>query len=388
MRKQDPQLPAGMIKRNRVYYANFRFKGQHVRKALSPDLRVACEMLAELRHRQYRRSVGDIDNDYPFAKLVDEWLRSRSQELGAKSILRYRQNLNNIQRLVCCESVADLNLDVIEDFRYERLQETYHGKPIKPQTVNKDVSALGTMLGWAIERGKIGKNPIVGISKLREYPRESRALEPEEVQALMECSTEFWRRIWYAYFTTGTRKMELANSLFTDVDWKLKELVIRASYAKNSRERRIPIDDRLFEIMLQQRETAQQRLPGKWSDQRTTDRIRERFTKQHVFVTTANTPLGGNVYREFKSSCARAGINLTTKDSEGRVVDVVCLHSTRHTFASNLILNGADPRSVQKLLGHRTLDMTMKIYTKLFAGQRRSAISKLSIAEGLTFTNE
>jgi len=388
MTKQNPQLPAGLIKRNRVYYANFRFNGEHVRKALSPDLRVACEMLAELRHKQYRRSVGDIDNDYPLAKLVDEWLRSRSQELDVKSIVRYRQNLNNIQRLVCCESVADLNLDIIEDFRYERLQETYHGEPIKPQTVNKDVAALSTMLRWAIERGKIGKNPINGISKLREYPKESRALEPEEVHALMDCSTEFWRRIWYAYLTTGTRKSELANSLFTDVDWTLRELVIRASYAKSSRARRIPIDDRLFEIMLRQRENAQQRLPGKWSDQRTTDRIRELFTKQHVFVTTANTPLGGNVYREFRSSCKRAGINMTTKDAEGRVVEAVCLHSTRHTFASNLILNGADPRSVQELLGHRTLKMTMKVYAKLFAGQQRNAISKLSIAKGVTFTND
>lgn len=388
MGKKNSQLPSGMIQRNKVYYANFRFKGEHVRTALSPDLRVACEMLAELRHRLYRRSVGDIDNDYSLEKLVKEWLRSRSQELQPRSILRYQQNLNNVLRLVDCNSVADLNLDVIEDFRYERLQEVCNGKPIKPQTVNKDVAALSNMLSWAVERKKIGTNPIDGLSKLREYPKESRALEPEEVEALMNCSTDFWRRIWYAYLTTGTRKMELANSLFTDVDWKLRELIVRATYSKNCRERRIPIDDRLFEIMLQQKENAKHRKPGKWADERTTQRIRERFTQRHLFVTTANTPLGGNVYREFKASCKRAGIDLTTKDSEGRVVEVVCLHSTRHTFASNLILNGADPRSVQQLLGHRTLALTMKIYTKLFAGQQRSAISKLSIAKGITFTNE
>lgn len=388
MGKKNQNLPSGMIQRNRVYYANFRFKGEIVRKALSPDLRVASEMLAELRHRLYRRSVGDIDNDCPLEKLVDEWLKSRSQELRESSILRYRQNLGNILRLTDCESVADVNLDVIEDFRYERLQEYSNGKPVKPQTVNKDVAALSTMLTWAVKRGKIGTNPIIGISKLREYPKASRALEPGEVKALMNCSTDFWRRIWYAYFVTGVRKMELANLLFTDVDWKLREVIIRASYSKNSGERRIPIDDRLFEIMLQQKEDAKYRKPGKWANKETTERIRERFTQQHVFVTTANTPLGGNVYREFKASCKRAGINLTTNDSEGRILEVICLHSTRHTFASNLILNGADPRSVQKLLGHRTLDMTMKVYAKLFAGQERSAISKLSIAKGITFSND
>lgn len=387
-RSKNPKLPTGMIKRGRVYYANFRFQGKPIRKRLSPDLRVAEEMLAELRHKQYRRSVGDISNDYGLKDLMEEWLRSRSQAIGQTTILRYRQNLNNVLRLVPQESVAGLNLEVIEDFRYERLQETCHGKPIKPQTVNKDVAALCTMLNWAVDRKKVGFNPIKKLSKLKEYPRDSRALEPEEVKALMECSTEFWRRVWYAYLASGTRKMELANSLFTDVDWKQRVLIVRPGYAKNSRERRIPLDDRLFEIMVKQKENAKSRQPGKWSDEKTTRRINELFTQRHIFVTTANTPLGSNVYREFKAACKRAGISLTTTDSDGRVIDVVCLHSTRHTFASNLIINGADPRSVQQLLGHRTLDMTMKIYAKLFASQQRSAISKLSIAKGMTFFND
>lgn len=385
---KNPKLPSGMIKRGRVYYANFRVEGELIRRRLSPDLRVAKEMLAGLRHKLYRRSVGDISNDYEIKALMEEWLRSKSQEIGDKSALRYRQNLNNVIRLVHHESVAGLNLQVIEDFRYERLQEIWNGKPIKPQTVNKDVAALCAMLNWAVERKKIGFNPLKGISKLKEYPRESRALEQEEVEALMECSTDFWRRVWYGYFATGTRKMELANSLFTDVDWKQRELIVRPGYAKNSRERRIPLDDRLFEIMVRQRELAKSRKPGKWSDERTARRICELFSKRHIFVTTANTPLGGNIYREFKAACKRAGISMTTTDGKGQTIDVVCLHSTRHTFASNLIRNGADPRSVQQLLGHRTLDMTMKIYAKLFAGQQRTAISKLSIAEGLTFFND
>ena len=63
-------------------------------------------------------------------------------------------------------------------------------------------------------------------------------------------------------------------------------------------------------------------------------------------------------------------------------VEVVDLHSTRHTFATDLIMNGADPRTVQTLLGHKTLDMTMKIYAKTFMEQRRTAVAKLSYGGG------
>ena len=385
---RDPNWPSGMTKRGRVYYANFRFEGELIRERLSPDLTVAKEMLAELRHRLYRRSIGDIGNDYSLSKLTEEWIRSISQKLKPKTVLRYQVNLNNVLRLVPSDSVASLNHDRIEDFRFLRLQESIGDREIKPQTINKDVAALSNMFNWAVERKKIGSNPVIGLSKLPEFPRESRALEPEEVDAILKCTSEHWRRVFYAYFTSGTRKMELANAVFSDVDWKSRELIVRAGNSKNRRERRIPLDDRLYEIISQQKENADQRKPGKWSDAKTTRRIAELFSKRHIFVTTANTPLGGNVYRAFMSACKRAEISIATPDSDGEIVEAVSLHSTRHTFASNLILNGADPRSVQQLLGHRTLDMTMKIYAKLFDGQKRSAISKLSIASDLTFKNE
>ena len=184
-----------MIKRGRVYHSNFRFKGKLVRGRLSPDLSVAKEMLTELRRRLYRNSIGDVSNDYKLEKLSLEWLRSASQRLNEKTVLRYKQNLSNIQRLVRGSTVADLNHDVIEDFRGVRLREKVRGVNVKPQTVNKDVAALINMLNWAVERGKIRSNPIVKISKLPEHRKESRALEAEEVEALLLNSSDHWRRV-------------------------------------------------------------------------------------------------------------------------------------------------------------------------------------------------
>jgi hypothetical protein len=54
----------------------------------------------------------------------------------------------------------------------------------------------------------------------------------------------------------------------------------------------------------------------------------------------------------------------------------------RRTFATNLITSGADPETVRELLGHQTLEMTMKIYTKIRNQTRRQALAKLPYGYG------
>ncbi len=58
------------------------------------------------------------------------------------------------------------------------------------------------------------------------------------------------------------------------------------------------------------------------------------------------------------------------------------MHSLRRTFATELIEGGADPKSVQELLGHRTLEITMRLYAKVRRGTKRQAIGRLSYGQG------
>ena len=79
---------------------------------------------------------------------------------------------------------------------------------------------------------KIVSNPIKGLKNLPELKKESRPISVQEAKQILEHSNEFWRRIWYAYFATGLRKMELANLLFTDNDWGAREIVVRGTCPK------------------------------------------------------------------------------------------------------------------------------------------------------------
>src|SRR5205823_5184797 len=78
--------------------------------------------------------------------------------------------------------------------------------------------------------------------------------------------------------------------------------------------------------------------------------------------------------------CKRANIETRTNDAQGNLVEHVGLHSLRRTFATNAIVNGADPNSVREILGHKTLEMTMKIYAKVKGATKRQAVGKLSYA--------
>lgn len=374
---QERKMPEGMWKRGNVYYARFRCDGELNRQRLSPDFRTACEMLADLRSAAYRQGQGEISNERALEALRMDWMRSIKQTLKPSTLKRYRQNLDNVFRLLPVRLASQLDFDVIEDFREARLEEG-----VSPQTVNKDVGALHAMLSWSVERKKIGSNPITGIKPLQTNPKEARALRPEEIDRLLENASSHWRDVWYAYLTTGLRKMELSRLQFSDIDWSSNELTVRAAGAKNKTERRVPIDQELMRIIRRQREEADARQAISRAGVATTDIIRDRVTSKHVFVTTTNTPLGGNLYREFMRACERAGIETRIVDAEGRIVEIIDLHSLRHTFASDLIRNGADPRTVQTLLGHKTLEMTMKIYATVFPEQKREAIAKLSYGEG------
>jgi integrase len=266
-------------------------------------------------------------------------------------------------------------------YRQARLE-----KGTSPRTVNKEVGALSTMLNWGVDPAKlIGSNPIGGIPPLpHDHPKDGRTLSDDEVRRLLEKSKQPWKDIWYAFLVTGLRKDELAGLTFRDIDWEAREIIVRGGVAKNHRERRVPIDAGLWDILRCQEAGRQERQPGTGRTPKIAARVRERFSREHVFVNTQNTPLThrSGLYAAFMRSCAKASIQTRTFDAEGRLVEHVDVHSLRRTFATSLIVGGADPKSVQELLGHRTLEMTMKIYTKIKSQNKRQALGKLAYGKG------
>jgi integrase len=374
------KLPEGMYQRGRHYYADFYAGGRRVRKKLATDLDAAKAILVELRSRAHKADFDLLDNDYPLAQLKDEYLRHCKQALGEATEARYRRALEVILPRLPVTRACQLSVGLVLDFRKERL-----GDGVGPGTVNIEVAALNRLLRWGVDPARlIGSNPIARVKPLPHLrPKDGRALEPAEVRALLDASPQRWRDVWYCYLVTGMRLNELTRLTFDDIDWEARELIVRAHKAKGKRERRIPTDDGLWDILKRQEAGRAERTPST-----TVNRGRalaDFFSARHVFVSRHSTPLSRTaVYEALLRYCDKAGIPVQTLDGEGLPLEHVDVHSLRRTFATELIVNGADPKSVQELLGHKTLLLTMKLYAKVRPQNKRQAVARLSYGQGVT----
>jgi integrase len=195
------------------------------------------------------------------------------------------------------------------------------------------------MLRWGVRQKKIGSNPLAELEPLpHDNPKEGRPLTNDKVKRLLERSPQPWRDIWYAYLVADMRKMELANLTFPDIDWQNRELIVRGSKSKNKKERRIPMDSGLEEIIAKQEAGREASKPGKGKTAKLTAKTQVRFSKDHVFVSTQNTPLthSSGLYAAFMRCCKLAGIQTQTCDANGRLVEHMDVHSLRRTFRHQL----------------------------------------------------
>jgi integrase len=242
--------------------------------------------------------------------------------------------------------------------------------------VNRTVGTLKNMLNKGVQWRRIGTNRIADLKPLRhDSPTKvRRSLSVEEAQAVFACSPDWLRPIWRTFMTTGMRRAELVNLKFRDVDFGRRVLVIPASTAKNHQAREVPLDDELLAEIVARREAAKKRQPVPGKSPRQTRQQLAKFSREHVFVTQANTPLNTNLLKRFYAVCKRAGIEGA---EPGGSVD---LHSLRVTFITLSIEHGGSPKAVQAIVGHRSLVMTMGIYAKATDKAKREAVGVLPFA--------
>ncbi|MBW3599058.1 MAG: site-specific integrase [Planctomycetes bacterium] len=365
------KLPDGLWERNGVYYARFRAGGRLIRKRLSTNLDAAKELLNEMKARADRADFGLLDNDFSLTELRDEWLRHCDQTLRPSTVKRYRENLANIlegESAVPATRVSQITAAVIVVYRQDRL-----AKDASPRTINMEVGALSTMFNYGAEHRFIGSNPLAKIKPLPNDTKRKnrRALTVEEATAIFEHSSAYLRPVWRMFCSTGIRREELVELRFSDIDFAGRCIVIRAGMAKSRKTREIPLDDELMAMLTDLRDRAKDREPVEGVTPWHTERQLRNFSRDHVFVTTANTPLKNNLLEKFYAVCRRAGIDGA---EPGGGVDI---HSLRGTFATLTIDGGASPKAVQAILGHSTLAMTMNIYAKATESAKRDAIASL-----------
>ncbi len=212
----------------------------------------------------------------------------------------------------------------------------------KAATVNRYKALLSLTFRIALENGKVQNNPVRLVRRLREDNAVIRYLKKEEepkLRAQIEpAHPERWAMIVFA-LNTGLRAGEQFGLRWKDIDLEHNQL--RLALTKNGSSRYIPLNAPAIQALRTVRESP--------------DGSGLVFPQQPYRMW-------------FEIALKAAGIGGFT------------WHCLRHTFASRLVMAGVDIRTVAELMGHRTLQMTMR-YAHLAPEHKAAAVAKLESPE-------
>jgi site-specific recombinase XerD len=288
--------------------------------------------------------------------------RDRSQ----KTIENYDHYLEKFFKWSKVKSAGDITEDLVRRYRLwlNRFLDKKE-KPLKKITQNYHIVALRSFLKY-LAKCDIKTLPAEKIELGKTVRREVEFLESEEVDRIFEAAVGADlkslrdRAILELLYSSGLRVSELTNLNRDQVNLKTQELSVRG---KGGKSRVVFISDRA--------KNALERYLDKRSDVDPAVFARigiKRLEKKKNADNLRLTPR--SIQRIVKYYATKAGI---VKD--------VHPHTLRHSFATDLIANGADIRSVQEMLGHSSVTTT-QIYThvtnkqlkevhKAFHGKRR-----------------
>lgn len=203
------------------------------------------------------------------------------------------------------------------------------------------ISVLRGFYKFLMVDGHNTKNPAENLDvpqKGQYLPKFLNQAEIESLLAAPDVSTETGLRdkaILELMYSSGLRVSEVVTLQINDIDL---DAGILTCTGKGSKTRRIPVGSSAVEWL---------------KSYLALRRKKEDIEVQNLFVTPSNAPLN------------RQGIFLFIKEYAAKCgLADVSPHTLRHSFATHLVQNRADIRSVQQMLGHADISTT-QIYTHM-----------------------
>jgi integrase len=224
------------------------------------------------------------------------------------------------------------------------------------KTINNHLTVLRKMLAVAIAWERLNTAPP--IKWLKPPPPEFDFLTYDETTRLIEAAEAEWRTMITVAARTGLRLGELLALSWTDVDLEAGRLFVRRAVARGIVG--TPKNGRSREVALSQQATA----------------ALEAHPRRSLLVFS--DPEG----KMLTKGATKAPLANALKRAQLRHIG---WHALRHTFASHLVMRGAPIKAVQELLGHSTIEMTMR-YSHLSPDARRDTVRLLDVKETLTLT--
>lgn len=344
-----------------MYSARILINGNRVQKYFK-KLQDCRKWIADA---QFDKEQGNIVTNEK--QTMDAWYQYWIDEVKGNNIkLTTKNYYNNIYRLYISPVIGN---KYIGDIRPIDCQNVLNNLIDYSQSIMHNSRIVMYMVfESADEYGLISENPVKkNVTAKGNDSVKREALTVEEQTAFVETAKyyEHYNQI-ALILQTGLRIGEVIGLKWDDIDFKNKTLKVRRTMyivkgqfvestpKSKSGEREIPLTEEAVRILKNQKRKCDERkiVTVKWAG--------------FVFLSKQGNLIRNKAYSvSIFRICDKCGIRRISP------------HVLRHTFATRCIESGMTPKTLQVILGHSTINMTMNIYVHVTETQKQKEMKNI-----------
>jgi len=224
-------------------------------------------------------------------------------------------------------ATTDKSLQQVSWREVDRFIEQQHRQGLAPTTINRRLKAIKRFFDHQLEQERLLTCPVKPSHFVKEAKPLPKKLSQEQIKKLFaKVRNPLDRALFLLMLRCGLRVSEVAHLKLTDIDWEQKALVVEQG--KGRKDRRVYVSDDALRSLKECLQIRPRCVPGDyvfWNQKR------------------QNKPLGIKaIQKKMERTAKAAGVKASC-------------HSLRHTFASNLLEEGAEVISIKEFLGHESI---------------------------------
>lgn len=352
---------------NGTYCARFIDRFGKRKSKRSKKLQEVRQWLADATYINEHSDIEQATN-----MMVDAWFKYwidvKKKTVRPNTVRNYTERYNkNIQKIIGRKILTEVKPIHCQKIFTDMAEEGY-----KTSTIYQTRIALFNMLEFAKENEVILSNPCKKSVKsdMGKPSQKKEALTIDIQKKFIEYAKgQSYENQFRFILQTGLRTGELVGLKWEDIDFSKKAIRIQRSmeYRYSVGEwrigepkskagyRTIPLTDETIRILTEQKEKN-----------KNIKKIQEEWY-EFIFLSRKGEPVKNSAYDTalFKI-CDKAKINRFS------------MHVLRHTFATRCIEGGMMPKTLQKILGHSNIGITMNLYVHITEDEKQKEIDKVS----------
>lgn len=343
------------IKRTRTGY-QIRWYGpdgkerKQTYKGISREL--AEQKEREILHkRDYGESTPNPRHAPTLEQFAEEWIEQHRPEWKASTLAQYENIIKtHLKPIFGKDRVSHINGQRALDFRTK-----LYDAGLSARRINCILLVLKMIL-------KAARYPLSGVKQLREEKTDVDPLAADEIDAFLAKCPTWWKPFFTVSFWSGARPGELAALKWGDIDWRTNKFRIRARrYRGEEAAPKTKSSTRDVDMLAPAIEALKAQRAQQSAIRLKRGEGKPEAGKDYVFTGPEGGFLNLNYLREkiWYPTLTEAKLRRRT------------FYQTRHTFASNALAAGENPKWVADTLGHKSTEILFDVYEKYIPRRTR-----------------